>query len=437
MASVKSDRAERTPFGARTGLLAAVRSWHHRRARRAPALGTTTAPVAATSRNSRRPRRRRAEAADSSCRRRFSRTASASSSCRTAACLASPPGSGIASGRCRNPTASMDLALPRARRSSGHDDRRHQRLRCGAADLEEIHDRAAAADRDERAAQHRARAPRVLRRAGLPTTPEIDKLRRKLYELEDRDAKYRDFWAEFNWYRRYGTIGYADPVPASTEQEYLKIDIDLPKEYLELFFRLEADRMANAVLRGWEAQRFTVLEQILNGLSRPKRTSTTPSTGPRPGPPRVPSRRRSPARLRLLQPRRDVADVRRLLRPNNATLALVGDVDMAAARALGERYFGRVPRGPEPSARLDIEAEPVPRGTIRLDWAEPLDSRVVVRYRVPGVGHPDRPVFDTIAALPRGRHGLVAARLGGRGIDAESMPTSASSTPTASVLPAR
>ena len=31
---------------------------------------------------------------------------------------------------------------------------------------------------------------------------------------------------------------------------------------IELFFRLEADRMVNAVLRGWEAQRFTVLEQF-------------------------------------------------------------------------------------------------------------------------------------------------------------------------------
>jgi predicted Zn-dependent peptidase len=97
--------------------------------------------------------------------------------------------------------------------------------------------------------------------------------------------------------------------------------------------------------------------------------------------------------------------------PNNATLALVGDVTLDTARALAERYFGRVPRGPEPPARLDLEGEPVPRGTIRLDWAEPLDPRVVVRYRIPGVGHPDRPVFDTIAALARGRFGTMGARL--------------------------
>jgi predicted Zn-dependent peptidase len=237
-------------------------------------------------------------------------------------------------------------------------------------------------------------------------------LRRTLYELEDRDNEYREFWAEFNWYRRYGTIGYVDPVPASTEQEYLKIDIDLPKEHLELFFRLEADRMVNAVLRGWEAQRFTVLEQILNGLSRPEIRFNNALDGataqahplyiPDGGHPRDFAFYNRAAMQRMYD---------EYFVPNNATLALVGDVTIEAARTLAERYFGRVPRGPEPPARLDLEGEPPPGGTIRVDWAEPLDPRVVVRYRIPGVGHPDRPVFDTIAALVRGRFGVMGSRL--------------------------
>jgi predicted Zn-dependent peptidase len=246
----------------------------------------------------------------------------------------------------------------------------------------------------------------------LPSTPEIEALRRKLYELEDRDSQFRDFWAEFNWYRRYGTIGYVDPVPASTEQEYLKIDIDLPKENLELFFRLEADRMVNAVLRGWESQRFTVLEQILNGLSRPEIAFNNALDGataqvhpvfiPDGGHPRDFAFYNRAAMLRMYD---------EYFVPNNATLVLVGDITLEAARPLAEQYFGRVPRGPEAPARLDMEGEPVPRGTIRLDWAEPLDPRVVVRYRIPGVGHPDRPIFDTIAAIMRGHSGVVQGRL--------------------------
>ena len=36
--------------------------------------------------------------------------------------------------------------------------------------------------------------------------------------------------------------------------------------------------------------------------------------------------------------------------PNNAVLVLAGDVDVATARPLIEKYFGDIPRGPEPAA---------------------------------------------------------------------------------------
>ena len=51
---------------------------------------------------------------------------------------------------------------------------------------------------------------------------------------------------------------------------------------------------------------------------------------------------------------------------------------------------------------MDVEVEPPPGGAIRFDWMEPLDPQVIVRYRIPGVGHADRPVFDLVARLLRG-----------------------------------
>jgi predicted Zn-dependent peptidase len=241
-----------------------------------------------------------------------------------------------------------------------------------------------------------------------PTTPEMDELRKRLYELEDQQAQYREFWAEYNWYRYYGGVArHSDPVPATTGSELMEIDMDLPKESIELVFRLEADRMVNAVLRGWEAQRFTVLEQMLylrsrfdeamdgvTGIAHPVFTGGHHF--------------------------RDFGDFNRasMLRiyddyfvPNNATLALVGDITSGEARALAERYFGQLPRGPEPPHRMDVEAEPPPAGAVRLDWLEPLDPRVIVRYRIPGVGHSDRPVLDAIAALLRGPEGMLRDKL--------------------------
>ncbi len=257
---------------------------------------------------------------------------------------------------------------------------------------------------------------------GWPTTPEMQALRERLYELEDRDNEYRDFWTSYKWYLQHG--GYArhlDPVPASTEQDYMEMNMALPSEHLELFFRLEADRMTNAVLRGWEAQRFTVLEQILGGQSRPQTRFNEAIDGV--------TAQAHP----VYQPDgghiRDFGNFTRAAMqriyddyfvPNNAALVLVGDVTLDGVVPLAERYFGELPRGPEPPADLDIESEPVPGGSIRLDWTEPLSPQVHVRYRIPGMGHPDRPVLDLIAALLSGPYGIAGQRLAASGAPASA-----------------
>ena len=236
-----------------------------------------------------------------------------------------------------------------------------------------------------------------------PATETEQRLRQKLYELEDEQSKNRIFWEEYNWYRRHGGVmRHSDPVPANTGNELLRIEVDLPAERMELFFRLEADRMVNAVLRGWEAQRFTVLEQFfvlqrndtgrfmealngVTGLAHPIYIHTG-------------GHQRDHAywnRASMLGMYDDY------IVPNNATLTLVGDMSVDEARALGNKYFGRVPRAPAPPANMDVEAEPPPGGSVRLDWLEPIEPAVMVRFRIPGVGHPDRPVFDVVARLLR------------------------------------
>ncbi|MGH9384977.1 MAG: M16 family metallopeptidase, partial [Vicinamibacterales bacterium] len=244
-----------------------------------------------------------------------------------------------------------------------------------------------------------------------PITEKEQQLRQRLYQLEDEQSKNRVFWEEYNWYRRHGGLmRHGDPVPANTGNELLRIEVDLPKERLEMFFRLEADRMVNAVLRGWEAQRFTVLEQFfvlqrtdtgrfqealngVTGLAHPIYIHTG-------GHQRDHAYWNRSAMLRLYD---------EYIVPNNATLTLIGDVTVDDARSLGTTYFAHVPRAPAPPANMDVESEPPPGGSVRLDWLEPIEPTVLVRYRIPGVGHPDRPVFDVVARLLRGANGLLAA----------------------------
>jgi predicted Zn-dependent peptidase len=244
-----------------------------------------------------------------------------------------------------------------------------------------------------------------------PASEKETALRQKLYQLEDEQAKNRIFWEEYNWYRRHGGImRHTDPVPANTGNEMMRIEVDLPRERLELFFRLEADRMVNAVLRGWEAQRFTVLEQFfilqrhdtgrfseaLNGVTGPAHPIFIHTGGHL----RDHAYWNRASMLRMYDA---------YIVPNNATLTLVGDIGMADVQALAMAYFGKVPRAPEPPATMDVEVEPPPAGTVRLDWLEPLDSQLMVRYRIPAVGHRDRPAFDVIARLLRGADGILAA----------------------------
>lgn len=263
-----------------------------------------------------------------------------------------------------------------------------------------------------------------------PGSARMDSLRRRLYELEDEQSENRIFWQEYNWYRQHGGLmRHTDPVPANTGNELMRIEVDLPKNDLEMFFRLEADRMVNAVLRGFEAQRFTVYEQFLN-FNRPETGRFSEAFNGamavvhpiylHPG-----GHTRDHAWWDRVSTLRIYDDY---IVPNNATLALVGAISLEEVEALAAKYFGRLPRGPEPPARMDMEAEPPPGGTVRLDWLEPLFPQVTVRYRIPGAGHPDRPAFDVIARLLSGPDGTLAAALTGSRTGAVSWGANASRT---------
>ena len=185
---------------------------------------------------------------------------------------------------------------------------------------------------------------------GWPVTPEIQALRDRLYELEDLDNEYRDFWTSYKWYMQHGGyVRHTDPVPASTEQDYMEMNMALPKEHLELFFRLEADRLVNAILRGWEAQRFTVLEQILGGKSNPQTRFNEAIDGvtAQVHPVYVPDggHVRDFGNFTRAAMRRIYDDY---FVPNNAALVLVGDTTLQEVVPLAERTFGVLPRGPEP-----------------------------------------------------------------------------------------
>src|SRR3954467_14573927 len=75
--------------------------------------------------------------------------------------------------------------------------------------------------------------------------------------------------------------------------------------------------------------------------------------------------------------------------PENATLVIVGDFDMAQAKAILSQYLGRVPKAEHPVPR-DIPKEPPQtrekRVTVEAPWPLPA---VVIAYHITYDGHPD------------------------------------------------
>src|SRR4051794_39967741 len=75
--------------------------------------------------------------------------------------------------------------------------------------------------------------------------------------------------------------------------------------------------------------------------------------------------------------------------PENATLVLVGDFDVAQAKDLVTQYFGRVPKAERPVPR-DIPKEPAQtkerRVTVEAPWPLPA---VIVAHHITYDGHPD------------------------------------------------
>lgn len=93
--------------------------------------------------------------------------------------------------------------------------------------------------------------------------------------------------------------------------------------------------------------------------------------------------------------------------PNNAILALAGDIDLATAKAKVEHYFGAIPRGP---AVPPVQAQ-VPTLPARVDQQMPDQVATTRLYRVwttPGLNAPDAPLL-AIGASVLG--GLASSRL--------------------------
>lgn len=226
------------------------------------------------------------------------------------------------------------------------------------------------------------------------TTPEIDEIRALIDSLNQQVLELNDEGPMKKWYQAFG----GTRLTATTEQEYMKFDLDLPANRVELFLRVEADRMRNSIFRNFDAERMVLVEQRLGDLNRPEtefREAMNSLVG-RASMVYVPEGYANDFNQYTRRYQRELYET--YFVPNNTTLIFIGGVTLEEMVPKVEQYFGDMERQPEP-ARYQGR-EPLPSAEKRLNWhSDDLSPRVEIRYQIPGVGHPDRPRFDVLASV--------------------------------------
>lgn len=220
-------------------------------------------------------------------------------------------------------------------------------------------------------------------------------LERQLTDLEKEAGTYvvKEEFAQI--YNRNGGANY-NAYTSSDGTTYL---ISLPSNKLELWAAIESDRMQNAVLREFYTERAVVMEERRRSYeAEPEgklwETFIASAFNAHPeGQPIIGWM----SDIAYLTRTKAESFLHRYYAPNNAIIAIVGDIDPDQTIALVERYFGSIPPGtPVPPVTV---VEPPQQGEKRIEVVGDAGAELMVGFHKPTIPHPDEKVFDVIDML--------------------------------------
>lgn len=228
--------------------------------------------------------------------------------------------------------------------------------------------------------------------------PRIERLAARLDALEDSARAF----VVANEFDRILTRNGARGLNASTSHEATTYYVELPANRARLWFALEADRLRNPVLREFYTERDVVAEE------RRMRVESDPGG-------RLwecflatafqvhPYGRPVVGTMEDIQnfTRRQAEEYfRRYYGPNNAVVAVVGDVQPDSIVAWAERYLGSIPRA-EDARRVEAR-EPEQRGERRVTVTFDAEPQLLMGWHVPAPDHPDYPALVVLAHVLTG-----------------------------------
>jgi predicted Zn-dependent peptidase len=237
----------------------------------------------------------------------------------------------------------------------------------------------------------------VRARAAADST-EVKRLDGRIEALEDSARTY----VVPNEFDRILTRAGAQGLNATTTNEATTYFVELPANRAELWFAMEADRMANPVFREFYTERDVVMEE------RRTRTETSPG-GQLFESHLAAAYTMHPYGVPVVGYMSDLeslgrAEVERYYQryygPNNAVVVVVGDIDAGQAVRWAEDYFAPIPRGEEPPPVL--AREPEQRGERRVDIVWDAEPSLRIGWHVPAALDADAPALTVLTSLLTG-----------------------------------
>ncbi len=234
-----------------------------------------------------------------------------------------------------------------------------------------------------------------LRASGQEDSPELQKLRLAFKEAQDRAGAIVVGNEMALLYQRHGAVG----LNASTGKDVTRYTVSLPANRLPLWAAVEADRMANPVLREFYKERAVVMEE------RRLRTEDSPAgllseafaaAAFQAHPYGFPTIGWS-SDILALTPGVTEQFFRTYYGPANAVVAIVGDINPPKVLTLIEKTFGKIAGTPPPPGIVTIE--PPQRGERRVEIEFNAEPVLLIGYHKPGLGHPDDFVFDVLDSV--------------------------------------
>ncbi len=223
----------------------------------------------------------------------------------------------------------------------------------------------------------------------------IAALQARLAALEKEAERYVVKDEFFDLYSRNGGVGY-NAFTAKDGTTYL---ISLPSNKLELWAAIESDRMRDPVLREFYTERAVVMEERRRSYdAEPSaklwETFLAASYQAHPyGQPTIGWM----SDIQFLSRTKAERFLHRYYAPNNAVIAVVGDINPQQVIRLVGRYFGEIPPG-TPVPTVTVQEEPQ-RGERRVEVRADAEPEVLIGFHKTALGDKDDEVFDVISAL--------------------------------------